>query len=143
MNPTVYSSFTTSPIFYQSSNTIFSRQSSSFYSTEMSLPYPTAPEITAIFAPLAEGNPAVFFALVSPTVHWTVMGTHPLAGTYTDLERFQKATFARLGAIMKDDDPIKLEVVNVVGGGGQEWAVTELKARGTCKNGLRFGNRYA
>lgn len=109
----------------------------------MATPYPTASEINDIFSNLASGNSNAFFAHVSPTVSWTVMGTHPLAGTYHTLQEFRQATFDRLGAIMKKDDPVRLEVVKVVGGGEGPWAVTELKAKGTCKNGLVFANRYA
>ena len=100
-------------------------------------------KITTIFTLLAEGNPSAFFAHVSPTVHWTVMGTRPLAGTYHSISEFQEATFARLSEFMKKDDPVRLEVVNVAGGGEQEWAVTELKVLGTCKDGFVLVNPYA
>lgn len=32
-------------------------------------------------------------------------------------------------------EPLKLSVVNVAGGGEQDWAVVELKADSVCKNG--------
>ena len=33
-------------------------------------------------------------------------------------------------------DPLKLKVINVIGGGDEEWAVVELKADAVCKNGV-------
>lgn len=71
------------------------------------------------------------------------MGTHPCAGHYTNLKSFQEATFARLGAIMKEPG-IRLAVRNVIGGGeGSDWATVELVAIAECKNGFEFDNTYA
>ncbi|KAI9688968.1 MAG: hypothetical protein M1822_000705 [Bathelium mastoideum] len=109
----------------------------------MSTLYPTPSEIITIFSHLASGNPDAFFAHVSPTVSWTITGTHPLAGTFNSLSNFRQAAFARISAVMKEDEPFRLDVVNVAGGSSDAWAVTELKARGVCKNGLVYGNRYA
>ncbi len=39
--------------------------------------------------------------------------------------------------------PLQLKVVNVVGGGDQPWAVLELEANATCKNGMEYPQRYA
>ena len=36
------------------------------------------------------------------------------------------------------NENLKLKVVNVIGGGDQEWAVVELEADGVCKNGEHF-----
>ena len=88
------------------------------------------------------GNYAAVFEHMSPDVDWTVMGTHPCAGHYTNLKDFQQATFARLGAIMKDPG-IKLMVRNVIGGGEGEWATVELVAVAECKNGFKFDNTYS
>jgi hypothetical protein len=42
-----------------------------------------------------------------------------------------------LGVINKAlAEPLKMQVVNVVGGGDQDWAVVELEANGRCKNGM-------
>ncbi len=99
----------------------------------MSGPYPSRKEISQIFAGMAAGNFDEFFAHVIDDVDWTVMGHHPLAGQYKSKADFQKQTLQRLGAIMKN--PIQLEVRNVIGGGDEEWAVVELIATSTCKNG--------
>lgn len=32
--------------------------------------------------------------------------------------------------------PLQLKVVNVAGGGEQDWAVVELEANAVCKNGV-------
>ncbi|KAI9879772.1 MAG: hypothetical protein M1830_007214 [Pleopsidium flavum] len=96
-------------------------------------PYPSRREISEIFAGMAAGNYKDFFAHVIDDVDWTVMGHHPLAGQYTNKAAFQKDTLQRLGAIM--EKPLQMEVRNVVGGGDEEWAVVELIATSTCKNG--------
>lgn len=99
----------------------------------MSSPYPSRQQISEIFASLAEGKYADFFAHVSDDVDWYVMGHHPLAGQYYNKTDFQKQTFGRLSGIMKA--PVQLRVRNVIGGGEEEWAVVELIADSTCKNG--------
>ncbi len=43
-----------------------------------------------------------FFDKVSENVHWTVMGTHPLAGEYFSKETFINSTFRRLRKILKE-----------------------------------------
>lgn len=99
----------------------------------MPSPYPSRQKITEIFASLAEGKYPDFFAHVSDDVDWYVMGQHPLAGQYHNKTDFQKQTFGRLSGIMKA--PVQLKVRNVIGGGEEEWAVVELIADSTCKNG--------
>lgn len=101
----------------------------------MSTPYPSRQRISEIFGSLAEGKYVDFFAHVVDNVDWTVMGHHPLAGQYHDKTDFQKRTFGRLSGIMKA--PVQLEVRSVIGGGDEEWAVVELIADSTCKNGKK------
>lgn len=57
------------------------------------------------------------------------------------LEDWKKNALGKINAIL--DSPLKLKVVNVVGGGDQPWAVLELEADGTCKNGMKYPQRYA
>ena len=99
----------------------------------MSSAYPSREMILEIFAGLAAGKYSDFFAHVADDVDWTVMGHHPLAGQHHDKIVFQKQTLGRLSGIMKE--PVQLKVRNVVGG-GEEWAVVELVANSTCKNGM-------
>lgn len=99
----------------------------------MSNPYPSREETSHIFAALATGKYEDFFAHVVDDVDWLVMGHHPLAGQYNNKADFQKRTFGRLAAIMQE--PVKLEVRTVIGGGDEEWTVVELIAKSTCKNG--------
>lgn len=44
-----------------------------------------------------------FFDNVADDVHWTVMGTHPLAGVYKSKEDFLKNTFERLDKVLKGE----------------------------------------
>lgn len=83
---------------------------------------------------MASGDYSKFYSRVSPTVSWTVMGTHPCAGHYTSLKDFQDGTLTRLGKIMKPPG-LNLAVRNVIGGGEAEWATVELVANAECKNG--------
>ena len=46
------------------------------------------------------GNASSFFDNVADDVHWTVMGTHPLAGVYKSKEDFLKNTFERLDKVL-------------------------------------------
>ncbi|KAF2214521.1 hypothetical protein CERZMDRAFT_105506 [Cercospora zeae-maydis SCOH1-5] len=103
--------------------------------------YPSVSEIHALFSNLTT-QPELFFKRVAPTVDWTAMGTHPLAGRYTSLSEVQEATFARLGKIMKAPG-IRLKPRNVIGGGEQEWCTVELVVNGVCENDLVFDNCYA
>ena len=56
-------------------------------------------QITAIFDQLSTGNYTGFFSHVSDTVNWTVEGTSPLSGDYSDLETFVDDTFEVLAKI--------------------------------------------
>ena len=38
--------------------------------------------VKSLFANLEDGKSSAFFEHVADDVNWTVMGTHPLAGTY-------------------------------------------------------------
>lgn len=61
-------------------------------------------------------------------------GTHPAAGHFTTLEAWKEGA---LGVIQKVlAEPLTMKVVNVVGGGDQDWASVELEANATCKNGM-------
>ncbi|MHC1559249.1 nuclear transport factor 2 family protein [Actinomycetospora sp. C-140] len=62
-----------------------------------------------LFANLAHPDTmSAFFDRVADDVDWTVMGTHPIAGHYTNKKAFTDATFARLARLMRD--PIRLEL---------------------------------
>lgn len=104
-------------------------------------PYPTKREIEQLCSHLASENAKPFFDRVSPNVVWDVIGTHPASGHFTSLEDWQKGA---LGVVNKSlSRPIKLNVVNVIGGGDQEWAAVELTADSTGKNGMDYQQKYA
>ena len=99
---------------------------------------PTTEQVRALFAHLETGDADAFFAHVAPDVLWTVMGTHPLAGTYHSVADFRAATFARLNRVLREG--VLLRVTQVLAGG--EWAAVELEALSTALNGEPFANRY-
>ena len=96
-------------------------------------PYPSKTEIEAIFDTLSD-KPTEFWSYVSPTVNWTIEGTHPAAGVYTN-RTILISTFARIDATGSKDDPLKVALLNVVGGGEEKWSVQELQVLGQCKSG--------
>ena len=66
-----------------------------------------------LFANLAQPETmSVFFERVADDVDWTVEGTHPIAGRWTDKKSFIAATFDRLRPLMRD--AIRLEPRHLV-----------------------------
>jgi len=95
-------------------------------------------DVRALFASLESGDSDRFFSHVADNVNWTVMGTHPLAGTYQDKQAFIAGTFRRLNKVLKEG--VLLRVTGVLAGG--DTAAVELEALSTAKNGKAFNNRY-
>lgn len=98
----------------------------------------TSDTVRSIFAKLSGEVPEEFFQHVADDVHWTVLGTHPLAGLYTSKHEFQEATFVRLGKLF--DTRLKLFTRQVLVDGDQ--AAVELFIRATTKRGVQFNNDY-
>lgn len=48
-------------------------------------------------------------------------------------ESWKKGALGTVNKVLKE--PLQLKVVNVVGGGDQDWALVELEANAICKNG--------
>ena len=94
--------------------------------------------VRSLFANLENGRPEAFFNHVAQDVKWTVMGTHPLAGTYHTKENFLADTFARLDKLLKEG--VVLRVSNVLVDG--DTAAVELESLSTALNGKPFDNRY-
>lgn len=84
-------------------------------------------------------DPGAFFEKVSDRVQWTVMGTHPLAGTYRSRAEFLERTFDRLNRIL-ENHAASLAIERVLIDG--DVAVVEMKGRGTAINGKPFDNIY-
>ena len=91
-----------------------------------------------LFANLENGKSDAFFEHVADDVNWTVMGTHPLAGTYHTKADFLTHTFARLDKILKEG--VLLRVTNILVDG--ESAAVEMESLSTTLNGKPFDNRY-
>ena len=94
--------------------------------------------VRSLFANLENGRPEAFFNHVAQDVKWTVMGTHPLAGTYHTKENFFAHTFARLDKLLKEG--VVLRVSNLLVDG--DTAAVELESLSTALNGKPFDNRY-
>ncbi|WP_321422229.1 nuclear transport factor 2 family protein [uncultured Methanobacterium sp.] len=91
-----------------------------------------------LFKNLENGNSDNFFEHVSDDVSWTVMGTHPLAGTYHSKEDFISHTFRRLNRILEEG--VILKVKNVLL--HDDTAVVEMESISTALNGKPFNNTY-
>jgi uncharacterized protein len=94
--------------------------------------------VKSLFANLENGKSGAFFEHVADDVDWTVMGTHPLAGTYHTKADFLAHTFARLDKILKEG--VVLRVTNILVDG--ESAAVELESLSTALNGKPFDNTY-
>lgn len=100
--------------------------------------YLTPEYVRSLFASLETGRSEEFFSHVIPAVNWTVMGTHPLAGTYNDRDTFIASTFGRLNKVLKDG--VRLRVTGILV--SDDTAAVELEALSTALNGKPFRNRY-
>jgi uncharacterized protein len=94
--------------------------------------------VRTLFANLESGRTDAFFDHVAEDVNWTVMGTHPLAGTYHTKADFLAHTFTRLNKLLKEG--VVLRVSNVLVDG--DTAAVELESLSTALNGKPFDNRY-
>lgn len=98
-------------------------------------PYPTKAEIEAMFSALSSNSADFFAEAVMDNVDWTIMGHSPLSQVYANKAEFQRKTLHLLGATVLTE-PLKMHVVNVVGGSGDEdTAAVEMKADAVCRNG--------
>ena len=98
----------------------------------------SADQVETVFDYLNNGENEKFFEHVADDVCWTVMGTHPLAGTYKNKQDFLSHTFQRLNKILKEG--VILNVNNMVIQG--DIAVVEMESRSTALNGMPFNNTY-
>jgi uncharacterized protein len=77
---------------------------------------------------------SAFFERVADDVDWTVEGTHPIAGHWTDKKTFVADTFDRLRPLMRD--PIRLELRHLYLDG--DTVVVELQAMSTTLDGSPY-----
>lgn len=49
-------------------------------------------------------------------------------------DSWKKHALGTINKVLRE--PLALKVVNVVGGGDQDWALVELEANAVCKNGM-------
>ena len=94
--------------------------------------------VNRLFENHSTGNASAFFDNVADDVHWTVMGTHPLAGVYKSKEDFLKKTFERLDNVLKGGVILKVDHTFVSGNS----AVVEMNQTSTALNGKPFPNTY-
>ena len=93
---------------------------------------------TTLQTAVEHGKSDALFEHVADDVSWTVMGTHPLAGTYHTKADFLTHTFARLDKILKEG--VVLRVTNILVAGDS--AAVEMESLSTALNGKPSDNRY-
>lgn len=95
--------------------------------------------VESIFSYLAKkGEYEKFFNYVDNNVHWTVKGTHPIAGVYNNKDTFINSTFRRLNRLLKEGVLIKVANIFVE----DATAIVEMQALSTQKNNKPFNNEY-
>lgn len=75
-----------------------------------------------------------FFDHVADDVEWTVMGTHPLAGTFTTKQDYLDATFSQLGPLMRAGTHIRLIDLYIDG----DTVIAELMTHSVTLEGAAF-----
>src|ERR687893_1552159 len=93
--------------------------------------------VESLFANLENGKSGSFFEYVADDVKWTVMGTHPLAGTYHTKADFLAHTFARLDKLLKEG--VVLRVTHLLVDG--DTAAVGLETLSTALEGEPLDNR--
>ena len=98
--------------------------------------------VRAHFLHFCEHDRPAFFNLISPSVHWRVMGSIPtLSGTYYSLADYQTQGFSRAGARL--DGRMTLTLTNCIVSGRQ--AVVEMSVNVDSvrqKNGKLLPNEH-
>jgi uncharacterized protein len=87
--------------------------------------------VNRLFENLSTGNGTALFDNVADDVHWTVMGTHPLAGAYKSKEDFLENTVERLDKVLEGGVIMKVDHTFVSG----NIAVVEMTSMSTALNG--------
>ncbi|KAL6689760.1 hypothetical protein J3F84DRAFT_398894 [Trichoderma pleuroticola] len=103
------------------------------------MPYLTKEELEAIFSnqPLANGGP--FWTRVAEDVNWTIMGSGPGTGHYTNLAELRANTIEKLMKALRG--PLELKIVHVFfGGENYAWTTMELEARGIRKSVIQWND---
>ncbi|KAF2813439.1 uncharacterized protein BDZ99DRAFT_568642 [Mytilinidion resinicola] len=104
-------------------------------------PYPTAENIRGMFTSAGNWDYDAFWSHVSPDFEWSVMGSSIVSGTFRGIEEFKANSMDRITRAMKG--PVRPRVVNIAGGGVQEWVAIESEFEGEFKNGRPYNQCYA
>jgi ketosteroid isomerase-like protein len=95
--------------------------------------------VRSLFANLENGRTEAFFDYVAEDVNWSVMGTHPLAGTYQTKADFLAHTLNRLNKLLKEGGVV-FRVTHLLV--EDDTAAVEMESLSTATNGKPFNNTY-
>jgi ketosteroid isomerase-like protein len=98
----------------------------------------TREDVEELFGYMANGQPDKFIDRLDEDIHWTVKGTHPLAGTFKSKQEYLDGAFNRLSAVLKGSLQLQLEAVYIDG----QTVIVELKSFLTALNGTPYNNEY-
>jgi uncharacterized protein len=95
--------------------------------------------VTRLFENLSNGKTNTFFDRIVDDVHWTVIGTHPLAGVYNSKADFLNHTFECPGRVLKEGSVVmKLDHIYVSG----DTAIVEMTSTSTALKGRPYRQKF-
>lgn len=100
-------------------------------------PYPSVYQIEEMFQWRASADTFdKFDAIIDDHVQATMMGhDHHTAGEFQGKAAWKEGARARFTNMLDYSKPMKLDIVQVIGGGESPWACVEMKATGKAVNG--------
>ncbi|BBM02074.1 nuclear transport factor 2 family protein [Microbulbifer sp. GL-2] len=84
-------------------------------------------------------DPQPFLERVSNNVHWTVKGTHKMAGEYNSKKDLVERAFAGIGRVLQEGK-VMMKIKRILVDG--DYAVAEMESICTALNGRRYNNTY-
>jgi ketosteroid isomerase-like protein len=94
--------------------------------------------VSEAVAAWAAGDDGAFWRLLHPDVHYTVIGSTPVSGTYTSREDFFQRALFPMGALLAEGArPVE---VDIVAEGPR--VVLMWSGRGRMSNGAPYDNSY-
>jgi len=84
-------------------------------------------------------DPQPFLERVANNVHWTVKGTHEMAGEYNSKKDLVERAFAGIGRVLQEGK-VMMKIKRILVDG--DYAVAEMESICTALNGRRYNNTY-
>ncbi|KAI9722545.1 MAG: hypothetical protein M1828_004540 [Chrysothrix sp. TS-e1954] len=105
--------------------------------------YPSKHTIQTIFSHLSSADFPSFLSHALTDAKWTLMSTTPLGTTFNDSTTFMEETFGRFSKLIDPEHPVSLVIDNIIGGGDEEWSVTEMRNLAVSRDSKPYDQKYA